>query len=93
MSPSNRIANIYIILINWNNWEDTIVCLESIFRIDYPDYKVIVCDNNSQDNSLQHIEDWASGLLDVYSSNAFHLRQHIYPPVKKTDKAGKAYTE
>ena len=29
-----------IIILNWNGWKDTIECLESIFRIDYPNYQV-----------------------------------------------------
>ena len=36
---------VYIILLNWNGWKDTIECLESVFRSQYDHYKVIVCDN------------------------------------------------
>ncbi|OEU44199.1 hypothetical protein BGV40_00015 [Methanosarcina sp. Ant1] len=52
-----------IILLNWNGWEDTIECLESVYSINYPNYQVIVVDNGSQDNSLQKIEDYAKGIL------------------------------
>ena len=30
-----------IILINWNGWQDTIECLESLFQISYPNIKII----------------------------------------------------
>lgn len=40
-----------IIILNWNGWADTIECLESVFRNNYPNYRVIVCDNNSSDQS------------------------------------------
>jgi len=51
----------YIVLLNWNGWADTLECLESVFRSDYPDYRVIVCDNDSQDGSLEKIKAWADG--------------------------------
>ena len=44
-----------IIILNWNGWKDTIECLESVFRIDYPNYQVIVVDNGSTDDSVEHI--------------------------------------
>ena len=32
-----------------------IVCLEIVFRIDYPNYQVLVVDNGSTDDSAEHI--------------------------------------
>lgn len=76
-------SKVYIILVNWNGWTDTIECLESIFRNDYPNYCVIVCDNNSSDNSLEYIQAWAEGKLDILvpKSNPFHSLS--YPPIEK----------
>lgn len=36
-----------IIILNWNGLDDTTECLESLRRMTYPDYKVIVVDNAS----------------------------------------------
>ena len=47
-----------IIILNWNGWKDTIECLESVFRIDYPNYQVIVLDNASTDGSVERIKAW-----------------------------------
>lgn len=44
---------ISIIIANWNNFEDTAECLESVGRIDYPDKDVIVIDNGSSDSSCR----------------------------------------
>jgi hypothetical protein len=46
---------VYIILLNWKGWRDTIECLESVFRLYYAAFRVIVCDNASEDNSLDRI--------------------------------------
>jgi len=74
---------VYLIILNWNSWQDTIECLESVFRQQYKNYKVIVCDNNSSDNSLEHIKSWATGseLFTIPESNP--LAQLSYPAVKK----------
>ena len=51
----------YVLLVNWNGWTDTVECLESLFRCEYPNLKVIVCDNGSSDDSLSRLREWAQG--------------------------------
>ena len=36
-----------IILVNWNNFEDSVECLESLGQVTYPNYEVILVDNAS----------------------------------------------
>lgn len=79
-------TNVYIIILNWNNWKDTLICLESVFRNDYPHYKVVVCDNGSKDNSLSYIKSWADGTLEAPYPPDLHLQHHISPPVSKPIK-------
>lgn len=52
-------TRVYIILVNWNGWRDTIECLESLRLLKYPDFRIVVCDNGSGDDSLQQIKNWA----------------------------------
>ena len=49
---------VYVIIVNWCNFEDTIECLRSLALMDYPDFRVIVCDNNSTDSSCNKISNW-----------------------------------
>jgi GT2 family glycosyltransferase len=49
---------LYIIILNYKNYEDTIECLESVLR-NQGDYKVIVIDNNSPNDSMRKMLDWA----------------------------------
>ncbi|MDO8589383.1 MAG: glycosyltransferase family 2 protein [Armatimonadota bacterium] len=46
---------IAIVLVNWNGKEDTRECLESLRRLTYPDYSLIVVDNGSTDGSVAEI--------------------------------------
>ncbi len=61
------ISKVSIIILNWNGWEDTIECLESIYQIAYPLYDIIVVDNGSKDDSIQKIKDYAEGKIKVKS--------------------------
>jgi len=57
----NDLPRVHVLLVNYNGWRDTIECLESVFRLDYPDVRVIVCDNGSTDGSVERIQAWAEG--------------------------------
>ena len=56
-----------IIVLNWNSWRDTIECLESLYRINYKNYDVILVDNNSQDGSIEKIKKYCRGEIEVNS--------------------------
>ena len=38
---------VYIVLINYNGWEHTVECVDSIFRNSYQNFKIVIVDNNS----------------------------------------------
>src|SRR4030065_2361956 len=46
-----------IITLNWNGLEDTTECLESLKKIAYTNYEVIVVDNGSEGNDAQVLEE------------------------------------
>lgn len=54
---------VYILLLNWKGWGDTIACLQSLIQSQGVKFRIIVCDNNSGDGSLERIQDWADGRL------------------------------
>lgn len=78
----SRNAGVAIVIVNWRGWEDTIECLESVFRLRSEDFRVIVCDNASGDGSLDAIERWAEGHLLAKVGNA-ELTNCSSPPVQK----------
>ena len=78
--------HVYIVILNWNGWSDTIECLESVFKINYPNFTVIVCDNDSQDGSLARIKDWADGSVVSYLSLSNSMRHFSIPTIEKPIK-------
>jgi len=53
--------SVYIILVNRNRGQLTLECLESVFRLSYPNFRVILVDNGSSDDSAARFRDWAEG--------------------------------
>lgn len=83
--PMNKV---YVVLLNWNGWADTIECLESLFRIENPGIRVVVCDNASTDSSLDRIKAWADGqLCALPPTSSRHLRFSSPPCSKPIDFA------
>ncbi|MBE6485573.1 MAG: glycosyltransferase family 2 protein [Methanosphaera stadtmanae] len=54
-----------IILLNWNGYEDTLEALESLYQINYPNYNVIVADNNSTNDSVEKIREYSLGNIKI----------------------------
>lgn len=60
-------GRVFILVLNYNGWRDTVECLESVQRLTYPDYRIVVIDNGSTDGSVEKIKAWAAGELSVES--------------------------
>jgi GT2 family glycosyltransferase len=52
---------VIIFLVNYNSGDDTLECINSIFRSDYSDFYIVVVDNSSTDNSFQKFADFREG--------------------------------
>jgi len=47
-----------IVIVNYKGFEDTIGCLESISGLDYPNFNVIVVENNSPNESFKELKNY-----------------------------------
>ncbi len=45
-----------IVILNWNGIADTLDCIRSLQKLNYPNYKIVIVDNGSTDNSVQAIK-------------------------------------
>lgn len=53
----NHPPKISIIILNWNGLDDTVECLESLKRITYSNYEVVVVDNGSEGNDAEALRE------------------------------------
>lgn len=71
---------VYIVLLNYNNCQDTIECLESLVSLKAVSYKIIIVDNYSSDDSLNTLISWVElrffslAILDEGSKDFEHER-------------------
>lgn len=56
-----------VVLINWNNYQDTLECIDSIQKSTYKNIYIIVVDNNSQNNSVQILNEKAKDIKLILS--------------------------
>jgi|ERR1700693_2096324 len=71
---------VYIVLVNWNGWADSIECIESLLHSRYSNYEIILVDNGSTDDSVIKIKEWAADSFSLWISNTIILRKFSMPP-------------
>ncbi|NTV62459.1 MAG: glycosyltransferase family 2 protein [Oscillochloris sp.] len=55
IAQSAPVPLVYLVVLNWNGYPDTHECLESLRHLAYPNYRVLVVDNASSDDSPARI--------------------------------------
>ena len=66
-SGARRMPRVAVVILNWNGWRDTIECLESLGRVSYDPFVIVVVDNASADESIQKLRDYCKGRVEVQS--------------------------
>jgi len=47
---------VYVVILNWNRKDDTIECVSSLMGVDYPNFRIVVVDNGSDDGSVEALK-------------------------------------
>jgi GT2 family glycosyltransferase len=63
-----KTPSVAIIILNWNGLSDTIECLESLERVTYPCFHILVVDNGSKGNDASVLEEKFGGQIDIIRS-------------------------
>jgi len=82
---------VYIIILNWNGLKDTLECLDSVLKLDYPNFEVIVVDNCSSDDSVEIIRHKYSQVVLIENSKNLGFAGGNNVAMKYAMKAGADY--
>jgi len=62
---NDHCPKVSIIVLNWNGLKDTIECIESLEKLIYPNYEIILVDNGSTDGSQEAVRERFSDVVLV----------------------------
>lgn len=48
---------VYVIILNWNGTHDTLECLDSLTKLEYDNYRILVVDNGSTESCLDQVKE------------------------------------
>ncbi len=65
--------SVYILILTWNNAIDTIECIDSVFKNNYSNYRIVLINNGSTDNSIEQINEW----LKNHNKKSFYYSREI----------------
>ncbi len=74
---------IAIILVNYNNFEDTTECLESLLKLENVDFNIFVIDNCSTNDSWEKLQSWSKVELKINYNAPQLIRNLVYPLIEK----------
>jgi hypothetical protein len=72
-----------IIFVNYKNYRQTLECLESLLRGGYTNFRIIIVENGSNNESLDEMTKWADGMSEWNGWETGEMRSYSDPPVKK----------
>ncbi len=82
---------IIIIILNWNGKEDTIECLESLKKITYPNYEILLVDNGSTDGSLECFRERYPGMEIIENGENLGFAEGNNVGIRKAIEIGADY--
>jgi GT2 family glycosyltransferase len=72
---------VYIVIVNYNKFDDTIECLESVFKSNYANFQIFVVDNSTDSMPVQQLLAWVAD--NNYNSVTTAFTDLVYPLTPK----------
>ena len=72
---------VFIVIVNYTKYKDTIECLESVFKSSYTNFQVILVDNSPDDISEINILQWLNGQSPAEIETLYP--ELVYPLIEK----------
>lgn len=69
----NSSHKVGIIVLNWNNYSDTIRCVRTVLKQQYSNFRVYVADNGSTDGSFESLKEDINDVRVTWIENGANL--------------------
>lgn len=69
VSKRDPLPNVLVAVLNYERWHDTLECVESLRKSDYPTMKILIVDNGSRNDSEQSLREALPG-IDVLQTGS-----------------------
>jgi len=66
----NNYPKVSIIILNWNGFDDSINCLNSLKIISYPNFNIILVDNGSENNEGPRLKEKYGSFIHLIATNS-----------------------
>ena len=60
--------SVVIVILNWNSADDTLAAVESVLKMNYPNYHLVIIDNGSTDDSVERLAKIEDGRVQFIRS-------------------------
>lgn len=88
---TNKFPLVVTVILNHNQYELTAECLKSLKKISYPNYRIILIDNNSNDRSIERLREEFPDVLFVVSKTNLGCASGRNLGVRKAVEMGAKY--
>ena len=66
-----------VVVLNFNTERDTVSCLKSLTKVDYPDFEVVVVENGSDENSVRELSKHIAKLKHLLKLRVVRLSKNL----------------
>lgn len=91
LPPKTRRPLVSVMVLNHNNWRDTEECLASIRRLDYPNYRLLLVDNGSQEAAPQSLGERFPGVEILANSRNLGFAGGVNRGIRHARERGAEY--
>lgn len=88
---TSELPLVYFILLHWKDYDDTKACILSLKKITYPNYRIIVVDNHSDDASIEALISELSDVQFVLNDNNYGFSKGCNAGLKVGYESGADY--
>ncbi len=91
MIIKSNLPMVSVILLHWKDYDDTKNCIDSLSKINYSNFEIIVVDNFSNDGSVEKLQSDNPNVIFIYNENNLGFSKGVNQGIKYAYEKGSDY--